>query len=336
MDPQLSDNNLSTKYGFVKIGFFTFLQRWTELFDYKTIDSYQFHVLNSHWLIKETLDVIGLVRSGTINFANLPSLILEAKDRVISDICLQKNAPSLRGRLISNLEKNLKADDKAALMRLEYQLRHGLSSISPKYLEWLLSDIKEAIDNDELERIDSLTGILASELVNLGWSPRSLSRLVKHVCFLSTSSFSDMWRGFAQEIKASNQTFNCYYRCWGNNIPLLVEANIPIKEGLDIISEYPNSSTHISPTSKYIHADSVARFHDLHTAVENSKRYLSKIQALISYNQTDITIDNSVVVISPGGQKCLNYNIDDTTWKSTSRFDHPYFVTIEGINVNGK
>lgn len=316
MDPQLSNSNLTTKYGFTNLGLFVFIQRWTELFDYKTIDSYQFHVRNSYWIIKEILDTISLVRSGTIYFANLPPLISEARDRVLNDLCLQKNAPALRGRLISNLEKPPKSDDKAALIRLEYQLQHALNYISPKYLEWLLTDIKEAIDNDELEKTEVLTSILATELVNIGWSPRSLSRLVKHVCFLSnTGSLNDMWRNFIHEIKAPVQTFKFYCLCRGNNIQLLMDSDITIREGSDIISEYPQAAPHVSPTSKYMHMNSVARFNDVHSAVENSKQYLSKVQALISYNAIDAVIENSLLVIFPGGQKCTMYNIKDTTWK---------------------
>lgn len=333
MDPQFSNNILATKYGFSNLGFFIFIQRWIELFDHKTIDSYQFHVLNSHWLIKETLDTIGLIRSGTVVYANLPPLLTETRDVIINDICLQKNAQPLRGRLIDDLAKPPKADDKAGIIRLEYQLRHALSYIAPKYLEWLIADLKEAIDNDETERTNILTGELATELVNLGWSPRSLSRLVKYVCFRShTASFSHMWRGFIQEIRAPIQRFVCYYLCKGNNISLLIDADISIKDGVDIIAEYPNLYTNISETSKYIAVESSARAQDIHSAVQDSKQYISKIQAIINYNETDITIDRSIVVIFPGGQKSQVYNIDDTTWKSTSRLDHPYFVTIDGLN----
>ena len=109
-----------------------------------------------------------------------------------------------------------------------------------------------------------------------------------------------------------------------------MDSDITIREGSDIISEYPQAAPHVSPTSKYMHMNSVARFNDV--AVENSKQYLSKVQALISYNAIDAVIENSLLVIFPGGQKCTMYNIKDTTWKSTSRFDHPYFVTIEGLN----
>lgn len=327
----MSDRILLAKYRFTSYGFFIFVQRWNELFNNNTIDSYQFHVLNSHWLIGETLDVIALVKDGTIHYANLPPLINEAMERIKNDICLKKHILPFWGRLISNLTKTPKADDKPSLIRLEYQLKHAKSCIYPKYLDWLLTDLKEAIDCDKLEEIDILTGQIASELVNSGWSPRSLLRLVNHVCFpAGQGSINVMWRDFLQAIATPVQTCPCYYPCKGN-ITMLSNANVVIKKGSSIILEHPYASA-ISPTTDYIYVESSSRYYDLHSAVENSKPYMSKIQALIGYNKTDISIDNSIIVLFPGVQKCVPYNIHDTSLKSTARVDHPYFITIASLN----
>lgn len=70
--------------------------------------------------------------------------------------------------LISSLKKISDEQKKSDLLKLEFRLKYTLKKIRENYLNYLVIDLKEAIDQNKLVEINELSHFLGSELINNG------------------------------------------------------------------------------------------------------------------------------------------------------------------------
>lgn len=179
MNSFLTDNHL-TQCGCVHAGHFVFVQRWAELFDPATIDSYSVKVRNSHGILREIKDVILQVNVGQVQSVNLDDLVMEGRSLVETDPCLKSHDPALLGAILSGLKK-VERDKPSTIVHLGYRVGYALDVLERNYFNWLTQDLLQSIrkvascyDKSETsQRIAEtiiLTNLLASEVVGRGWS----------------------------------------------------------------------------------------------------------------------------------------------------------------------
>ena len=83
-----------------------FVQLWHELLDQRTLDIYQYKLLNSYSSLCELITVIDKTRSGIFTTShNITACVDECAQIIKNDIILQNNNRMLWNRLNSHLNK---------------------------------------------------------------------------------------------------------------------------------------------------------------------------------------------------------------------------------------
>jgi len=190
------------KKGLHKKGIIFFIQRWLEIFEPKTLDTYQYPMVNVIVGMQEYIDVIDKTLDGSFSTgANVQACQAELLRIFKEDDITFKYAKGLRGRLINHLSKTLKRDDKAGLLRAKSEIKYSLKIIEPQYQDWLMDELYENIITDDLEKIQFHTKSLSSFTIYNGWTARGASKLVSRVfgnC--SDLNFDNIWNCFKDEL----------------------------------------------------------------------------------------------------------------------------------------
>lgn len=332
MEKGLNDKNLAAT-GLTSLGQFIFVQKWIELFNYRTLDSYQYKLFNSLGLIGEMLKVVPSIRRGVAVYANIYALIEECAQRIETDPCLKKHNRALQRQMLAVLKspkqvkdsdarqaRDIEADERkksTALVRLEYHLRHCRSLFESKYLAWIVGDLRDAIDRNELPEICQYTELLASELVYRGWTRASLYRLKAFFLDSSVPDFDDRWKSFIKAAMQKGQAFHFYFPYTSSNDGLLGRCGLDRISGDKIVGLRPAMSSHVSPEANYIHIEVSAPAHDLHAAAFQARQQIWDKEAIMGYYLDLLALDNPVVVALPTG-KCTTFTVQ-AAWKDYSR-----------------
>lgn len=80
MEKLLNDSRLRNRYKIENDGQILFVQKWREMFNHKTINTYQVKLRNTHYILEETLKVIESIKRDVISSSNLKDLLLESKN----------------------------------------------------------------------------------------------------------------------------------------------------------------------------------------------------------------------------------------------------------------
>ncbi|MDO3408174.1 hypothetical protein QWJ34_00185 [Saccharibacillus sp. CPCC 101409] len=299
----MNNDRLENEWGLSSKGQILFCQKWAELFHPNTIDSYRFRTRNLHSLLVELLESVKHFREHSEGFANIKSLIEEGRESAEFDYSLKKHNMPLYGRMLAIL-KIPKQDQTHELIKLEYHLKFVLRELENKYLNWILADLEESVTLDDYNRINELSGVLATELLYLGWSPRGLLKLMEQEFKPSRYSFDHKWRNFNSTICSERQPFYCYFP-WSDNIPksILRMIGINVLEGAALWRKHPKSGcgNYIKQDGVYIELEVEAFSGDIEEAIEKAKEiYLSQCSLLSYYHYEISEIDTAVVVHSQG------------------------------------
>ncbi|MCA0149711.1 hypothetical protein LCD52_13000 [Rossellomorea vietnamensis] len=313
MKAKLNNSTLQELYKFSSDGQCLFIQKWSELFFYKTINTYQFKLRNSHTILKETKSVLDLMKSHSISPANLKDLIQECKKHLEKDLSFKKHYRDLLDTLIKNLK--LKSTDKNDLLQLEYRLNNALRFITNTYKKNLISDLETAISQNEFEEIEHFTDLLASELVNQGWSPASLNRLLQ-IYFTSAKclekTFEERWENFIKEINKNEGYFHCYFKIDETDhhfIDNLKASDLKVVSGEELLKTFININTHVQKESFYLEERVEAHYEDMRSAVEKSRYQLAIKQSILSYFGTYLEDFSKVLVIFPDENKIVDFEL---------------------------
>lgn len=317
MEAKLNNSRLINHYGISNSSQCLFIQKWRELFFPKTINTYQFKLRNTHTILKETLDVLKSIRSDGISPINLKDLILECKKHLLNDPCIDKYYKDVLGILTKVLKPNINADNE--YLQLEYRLNNALRVMDGNYKEKILQELETNIFNNELEDIEKLTELLASELVEEGWSPKSLNILFKKT-FLKNKDipFQEKWRNFIHDINQSSGRFHCYFTLdvdiqdeefITNYFNHLNAAGISIIDGSTLLTSRDMYSTHIDRNSYYIEEIAEGFRQDYYGVMTKCKYQVAIKEAVLAYFGIDLKIiEDEIFIVPPDENKVIKPN----------------------------
>ena len=166
----LAENNVDSKY-------YLLYQLWKELTATKTLDTYQFRLMNTLSALNELEKVINqrLNRSHKDNH-NIDDCKSETLEIIRDDLTLQEYYPVVRTRLLSHLSE--KTDTDAQQRVLLHQLDYALKMLEPHYFENLIDSLKQSVENNDSFSVLTKTNQLVSCCSSMGWSNNALYSII--------------------------------------------------------------------------------------------------------------------------------------------------------------
>lgn len=188
----LAENNVDSKY-------YLLYQLWKELTAKKTLDTYQFRLMNTLSTLKELKKVIKqrLNRYHNSNH-NIDDCKNETLEIIKDDLVLQEQYPVVRTRLISHLGE--KTDTDARQRVLLHQIDYALKIIEPHYFDKLVDSLKQSVDNREAFAILYKTNQVVSCCSSKGWSNNALYSVIGTLNGSKTDSLA--WDKFKNKLCA--------------------------------------------------------------------------------------------------------------------------------------
>lgn len=312
MESKLNNSILKSTFNIVNEAEMLFIQKWREMFFFKTINTYQVKLRNTHSILEEVKEVLEYIKKDIISPSNIHELIAECRKHLEKDICLRKHYPDLLNSLLRGL-KGIKKNEtqKSDTLRLEYRLKYSLNIISSSYLDLIIGELENSITSNDLSNIEYLTDVLGTELINNGWSSRSLHRLVKVFFLNNKQPFNTKWLEFKRAIKSRRGIFHCHYKLDQNqNVENLTHAGLSVVGGSEILSSFNNvDPNHFDINACYIQNTSDAYIEDIHSAVSISANNLAEKISLLSYYEIPTTQFTHCVVIMPDEERVTSYEL---------------------------
>ncbi len=222
-DIDLSQRNIDEKY-------FVLYQVWKELTDFRTLDSYQYRIMNSLSVIRELVDVLNnRLRGIHSNNHNISECKKEAKEIIKQDVVLKKYYYTYWSTLLNHLSQKTETDSQQRALR--YQLEYIYNKISSDYFDKLMDELEDNLNNREIKYIIENANRVVSNSVTRGWSATALFDLID----ILTDSKNDTskWNTFKEKlIKGQKDEYHVL-------IPLKVRINA-------------NKNTHLNEEEKLI------------------------------------------------------------------------------------
>jgi hypothetical protein len=172
-------------------------QVWKELTDFRTLDSYQYRIMNSLSAIIELVEVLNnrLRRVHTSNH-NIMECKTETLGIIKVDPVLKKHYFTYWNTLINHLSEKTETD--AQQRALRYQLEYIYNQIAVGYLEKLISELEDSLDNGDVNRIIENANRVVSCCVTRGWSTTALYDFVD--ILIGSKSDNCKWEIFKGKI----------------------------------------------------------------------------------------------------------------------------------------
>jgi len=194
-DLDLTGNRVDSK-------FILFYQLWKELTDKRTLDSYQFRVMNTLSILEELRKVIEqrLKRYHNSN-NNIDECKKEAQGIIKEDMVLQQYYPIIKNRLLSHLSEKTESDSqqRALLIQLDYSLH----ILKQNYFEKLVNYVEYSINNHNISAIMKSTNQLISRCLDRGWSADALNQVI--ATLKDSENNSNQWDEFKEKLLGNNQ-----------------------------------------------------------------------------------------------------------------------------------
>ena len=297
-----------------------FYQRWQEMLDGRTLDMYQYNILNSYVACMELYDVIEKTMSGLFTSRqNIDDCKEETLSIVKSDAILENHNRTLKimllrilGPKIDGKSRGESSDDKngaqyISLNRLKYQLKTPIRQLETSYLAYIMDALKASIDALDYSKVESCANVLISQCVFNGWSAKGLFQLVD--CFTGDKNSAEKWEEFRNRIMDHPcKSYEVYYSLKietapglnANNIREIIRAlGLRTELGEQILSasrEKPNLCSKITPTTTYLILNVNAT--DIYAGVLSAINTLnSKLSIATFYNIISPWIANSPQII---------------------------------------
>lgn len=284
--------------GITQKGTIFFLQRSLEIFEPRTLDTYQYSITNIVVGMKEYLDVIDKTLDGSfLTGDNVEACRLELLRTFNDDYIIDKHMKGLTSRIKSHLGNIIKKDEKSKLLRAKCEISYALKLIEPNYQQWLMDELLEDIVNENYKKIQKNIKILASFCIYNGWTPNGVSSLINRIFLLNSNlEFENNWRKFSEELN-KDQEFTIYINLRLNAkgvstsdnevIELVKKLDILIFKYNDIVSRHGNidkKNLPINGDKKYMLFTTRAK--DVKAAALETVRNLNnKVTILAFYNK---------------------------------------------------
>lgn len=225
---KLASLNVDSKY-------FLFYQIWKELTDRRTMDSYQFRVMNSLNALAELIEIIDLKLNKY--YTTNHNIIVSSQETISiiqNDSVLKTFYPAIYYCLLRHLGKKVETDPQ--LRALRYQLTYCYDVLSSQYIENVFSELENDIAMKNNDEIIKKTKILLSCCASNGWSTNALYGLAD--ILLNSAIEKERWNSFKRRIiEATSIPYTVY-------IPLnlvngskgISKSNLAIKIHSEIIA----------------------------------------------------------------------------------------------------
>ena len=285
-------NNIDLQQKNVDSKYFYFFQLWQELTDSRTLDSYQFKIMNLLSILEETCDVINKFLDGAYKTThNIDACRIEAISFVNHDIILEKYYKPIQISLLKILKTSPKTEhENKALI---YHINYVLNSIAHNYMNYLVDELDYAINNNDKNCIQFCTKNILSILATKGWTTKSLFSKIK---ILYKSATEDKWTEFKQFLLLeTSQTYKVYIPVKlhyserediNNKIQDLFNnpnLRIRLKTGNEIIDENSTLFKIIQSEERYVEIEIEA--YDLYSAaIKGIKLYSNLLNSLSFFN----------------------------------------------------
>lgn len=313
-DSRLRQKNVDNKYIF-------FFQRWQELLESRTLDMYQYNILNTYVACVELIDVIEKTMSGLLTSRiNVDDCKDEALSIVKCDEILEKHNRPLRNLLLRILGSKIDGkargdilDDKngaqyISLNRLKFQLQTPVRQLEQHYLSYFLEELKASIDAQDKAKTEICMKALISQCISMGWSTKGLFLLSE--LFEGEKSELEKWTAFKNRITTDGNTFfEIYYSIKIETRPGMGAENVRdtiravglrINTGSEIINGDENRRdlySKLSAETTYIISEvSAADLYSAVLAVINTLN--SKLSIATFYNTISPWIANSPQIVA--------------------------------------
>ncbi|MCD2138747.1 hypothetical protein [Salinicoccus halitifaciens] len=172
----LKDSVLIEKFNIVSKAECFFVQRIKELLFYKTFNSYQYKLHNSKSLLYEIREVIPLVLRGDLNPSNLSTLINELKDSIKNDPVYNAHFSKIKQDIFEFNKKHFSEGKNENILHLKYRVDFVIDRLEEEgYTNFIINDLKKAINENNYDIISKLTTQLVSEFLNNGVRTRSIT-----------------------------------------------------------------------------------------------------------------------------------------------------------------
>lgn len=242
------NNTFFNKKGITNKGIIFFLQRWFEIFDQRTLSTYQYSVLNIIYGMNEFLQTINKTLDGSFTtYDNIETCREELLRAFKEDDIISKHMPSLCGQIKQNLGNkiNNKKDEnsaRAVLLRTKAEVNYTLKLIEPHYQTWLMDELLDDIKNEDIKQIKKHIKSLASYCIYIGWTAYGASNLISKI-FISDDGLSldESWELLKTKL-SENQMFKIYINFKGGKqnlnevVNLIREFGIPVLKYDEIIN----------------------------------------------------------------------------------------------------
>lgn len=315
-------NNKALDYKKVNPELRFFYQRWQELLEARTLDMYQYNILNSCSACLELQDVVEKTLAGLLlSRQNVDDIKDEALEILkLDDILIKYDKPLwitlmriLSGK-IGKKKSNNSTDDKEkdnfqiALLRLKHQLANPCRSLKENFKTYVIQDLREDIRQQDKPLIEKHMSVLISQCINDGWSTKGLFNLSSHL--QGTENLEDKINLFLNAILSTDTiNFVIYYSIRIETRPGLgseavrqtvKSLGIDLKKGADIIDSDVNRQGlyNLLDSEKYYAIVSL-NAHDIHSAVLTAINILhSKLSIATFYNTISPFIANSPTIVA--------------------------------------
>jgi len=314
------NNNRALQFKKVNEELFFFYQRWNEMLESRTLDMYQYNILNSCVACIELEDVIDKTLSGLLTSRqNIDDVKSEAFEILKADDVIEKYNKPLHNTLLRILSTKIESKQRGepiedkngaffiSLNRLKFQLKTPVRILNDNYIEYLLLELKTDIDSKNYRQIERHVAMVISQCIHMGWSAKGLVLLSES--FEGDLSLNDKWNSFSQKItiKADNY-FEVYYSIkietrkgiTADNVREIVSSlGLDIKRGSEIIDDDParqNLCSKINSDTNYIIVKLAST--DLYAAALSSINHLnSRLSVATFYNTISPWIANSPQIV---------------------------------------
>lgn len=198
---ELDEKGIDSKY-------YLFYQVWKELTGKKTMDSYQYHIMNSLEALRELDMVIGqrLNRYHSTNH-NIDECKAETIEIIGRDRVIRKYYPCIWSQLMTHLASTAETDAKQRA--LKYQIEYSYGILRDNYLQFLINELEEDLENSNKTNIINKTDMLISNCVSNGWSTLALANMVD---ILNDSKVDGTkWNTFKNRLLMSDEENYCVF-----------------------------------------------------------------------------------------------------------------------------
>jgi hypothetical protein len=282
------------------------IEKWLEIFNRYTIDTYRVHFHSSHSILVELLDLLAISREFNIPPRYLQWVAEEA-------LALLKDDPVIPqiikpyGALLGELSNKLNWENEGAASNIKYLVGSFVGLLNTSYLESLFQAVKIKVKQGDEDSIVKLVDRMGSYLVSSELSPDFLYAVGNSFFKDQSLSFEDKLDNFLESITPKENTFQVVIKFELSNADSAPEniLDIEISKKKNPKTKNPIEISYLTGGDYTYYATVNMKARDLHMAGIKSVQKLESALDVYSYGFpiNKIAIDSYVIVYMDLGRQ---------------------------------